>query len=267
MTDYPELAESKLAELREKFSDAVDEVKKTPDIINDTVDDLKIVAWPIYLKVTGVRDDIQAKLKELFAELEKANEGMFAPWLFVDYAARWQALGAEVGVVNRRVGRRELSMDGRWDGSAAKAFNATKLSQQAAMTGITDMCNTIHDQLIIVAQEGRTLYYNIINNLATIVANVATFSAETSVTAGAAAIWTVNNLNSAVVTAVELVVQAMADFVETQTKVWQASNTLTNLIKSPAGLEIDSNGNHTWPATVTDQFDNKSDDWKLDGED
>ncbi|WP_063041108.1 hypothetical protein [Nocardia pseudovaccinii] len=260
-----ELTETSLAQIRDDFSKKVEEVKKTPDKINDAVDDLKYYAPLVYLKVSQVRDDIQDKLAELFEQLKKAVEGMFAPWLFLDYAAKWQVIGSQVRSCNGMQGSRDYNMEGRWDGSAYKSFKTTKESQQAAMTSIENMCNTIHDKLITVAEEGQNLYYNITNKLATIIAQVATFATETSATGGAAAIWTINNLNGAIVAAVELVVQALTDFVKVESKVYVASQDLKNLVRAPSGFDVAKSGKVTWPSSASDQFDNKDDDWKQDG--
>ncbi|MGW4368730.1 hypothetical protein ACWEKT_24110 [Nocardia takedensis] len=260
-----ELTETSLAQLRNDFSAKMDAVKRTPDQINDAVDELKYIAPLVYFKVSQVRDDIQDTLANLFKKLEQAVEGMFAPWLFLDYAAKWQVIGSQVRTCNGIQGSREYNMEGRWDGSAYKSFKTTKESQQAAMTGVENMCNTIHDKLITVAEEGQNLYLNIINKLATIISQVATFASETGATAGAAAIWTINNLNSAIVAAAELVVQALTDFVKTESKVYVASQDLKNLVRAPSGFDIASSGKVTWPSSAGDQFDNKEDDWKQDG--
>jgi uncharacterized protein YukE len=267
MGDNPNLTPEILTKLREDYAKRLEEVKKVPDKINDTVDDLKWFSAPAYVIVTGVRDDIQAKLKELFKKLEEATEGMWAPWLFVDYANKWQVVGTDIADAYAYANNRRVNLEGRWDGSAYKAYKTTKESQQAAMQTMQNMCGKIHDELLIVAEEGRGLYTLIVNKLATIIANVATFVAETPATAGAAAIWTVNNLNSAVVAAVELVVEAITKFVEVETKVWKASNELTNLIKHPIGIGISKDGKDQWPTTEGQQFDNKDDDWHLDGAD
>ncbi|WP_433757071.1 hypothetical protein [Nocardia sp. CA-135398] len=260
-----ELTEASLAQLRNNFSQKVDEVKKTPDKINNAVDNLKYVAPLVYLKVSEVRDDIQETLAELFEKLKEAVDGMFAPWLFLDYAAKWQVIGSQVRSCNGMQGRRVLNMEGRWDGSAYKSFKTTKESQQAAMTSIENMCNTIHDKLITVAEEGQNLYLNIVNKLSTIVAQVATFAEETAGTAGVACIWTINNLNSAIVAAVELIVQALTDFVKTESKVYVASQELKNLVRAPSGFDVAKSGKVSWPSSASDLFDNKEDDWKQDG--
>lgn len=262
-----ELSEKTLAQVRDNFSRAVEEVKKTPDQINDAVDKLKYIAPLVYLKVSDVRDDIQDTLADLFEKIKQAVEGMFAPWLFLDYAAKWQWIGAEVRGCIGMQGRRELNMEGRWDGSAYKSFKTTKESQQAAMTTIDSMCTTIHDRLITVAEEGQNLYYNLTNKLATIIANVATFVEETGATAGVASIWTINNLNSAIVATVELIAQALTDFVKVQSKVYVASNDLKNLIRAPSGFDVAKSGAVTWPSGATELFDDKGDDWHQDGED
>ncbi|WP_069164136.1 hypothetical protein [Nocardia altamirensis] len=256
-----------LEKLRKDYETKLAEVKKVPDTINDTVDDLKWFSYPAWVIVTDVRDDIQDKLKVLFKKLEEATEGMWAPWLFVDYASKWQVVGTEVGNAYGFSNNRDVNLEGRWDGSAYKAYKTTKEGQQTAMQTMRSMCEKIHDELLVVAEEGRGLYTLIVNKLATIIANVATFAVETPATAGAAAIWTVNNLNNAVVAAVELVVEAITKFVEVETKVYKASNELTNLIKHPTGIGISKDGKDVWPTTAKTQFDNKDDDWHLDGED
>ncbi|MFQ6325685.1 hypothetical protein ACLMAL_06045 [Nocardia sp. CWNU-33] len=261
-----ELTEASLAKVREDFSAKVDEVKKAPDKINDAVDKLKYIAPLVYLKVSDIRDDIQEKLAELFEKLKEAIEGMFAPWLFLDYAAKWQWIGGEIRGCSGMLNRRELNMEGRWDGSAYKSFKTTKESQQAAMASIDTMCTTIHDKLITVAEEGQALYYNIVGKLATIIANVATFASEAGSTAGGSVPFTIDTLNGAVVATVELVVQAITDFIKVQSKVYVAMNDLKNLIHSPTGFDVAKSGSVTWPSSASDLYDSKDDDWHQDGE-
>jgi hypothetical protein len=105
-----DLTQEKLAELRDLFTEKVGEVKKLPDRINDEFDKLRVVSFGAYLLLTGTRDDMQEKLTELFDKLDQAVAGMFAPWLFVDYAAQWQALGAQVGGVSGRMTRVEFPL-------------------------------------------------------------------------------------------------------------------------------------------------------------
>ncbi|WP_067656880.1 hypothetical protein [Nocardia harenae] len=260
-----ELTEITLEQVRNDFAAKYEELKKTPDTLNHAVDQLKYYTPLIYLKVTEVRDDIQQKLAELFDLLDQAVEGMYAPWLFLNYAAKWQAVGGRVRDGNGMQGRRENNMEGRWDGSAYKAFKTTKESQQAAMVSIDAMCTTMHDRLVTVAEEGQNLYYNLVNKLASIIGSVATFAAETSATAGAAAIWTINNLNDAIVKAVELVAQALTDFVKVQSKVYGAANDLKKMIVAPAGFDVASSGKVTWPSTAAEQYDSRDDGWKQDG--
>lgn len=260
-----ELTESGLAKVRQDFSTKVNEVKQTPDKINDAVDKLKFVAPLVYFKVSEVRDDIQETLADLFEKLEEAVAGMFAPWLFLDYAAKWQVIGASVRACSGMQNSSDYSMNGRWDGSAYKSFDTRKTQQQTAMDTVDGMCTTIHDKLITVAEEGQNLYLNLVNKLATIIANVATFVEETAATAGVAAIWSVNNLNAAIVTAVELIVQLLTDFVKTEGKVYNAKQELKNLIRAPKGFDIVSSGKVSWPSSGKDLYDNKDDDWKQDG--
>lgn len=259
------LTEEKLAELRDLFTEKVDEVKKLPDRINHEFDKLKYISPAAYLVLTGDRDDMQAKLKELLDKLAQPIEGMFAPWLFVDYAARWQALGVQVAGVTGRMNRPEFNMEGNWDGSAYKAYNASKTSQLAAVDGIKALCDTIHDELVTVAEEGRNLYTTIVNKLGTLLGEVGVALGESAATGGAALVWTVNNMNSAIVAGVELIVEAITGFVETQTKVYLATQHLANMITNPAGMMVNAEGKSTWPTTESQEYDNQDDGWKQDG--
>lgn len=261
----PELTQQSLEQVRIEFASKFEELKKTPDKLNDAVDGLKYYAPLVYLKVSEVRDEIQESLAKLVEILDQAIEGMFAPWLFLDYAAKWQTVGSQVRECNGMQSKREVNMEGRWDGSAYKSFKTTKESQQAAMASIDAMCTTMHDRLVTVAEEGQNLYYNLVNKVASVVASVATFASETAATAGAAAIWTINNLNDAIVKAVELVAQALTDFVKVESKVYVAANDLSKMIVAPAGFDVASSGKVTWPSTEAELYDNKDDGWKQDG--
>lgn len=259
------LSQEKLAELRDLFTEKVAEVKKLPDRINDEFDKLRVVSFASYLLLTGTRDEMQEKLAELFDKLDQAVAGMFAPWLFVDYAAQWQALGAPVGGVTGRLNRPEFNMDGNWDGSAYKAYTASKTAQLAAVDGIKGLCNSIHDELVAIAEEGRVLYTTIVNKLGTIAGEVGVALGESAATGGAALVWTVNNMNSAIVAGVELIVEAITGFVQVETKVYLATQHLENMITNPAGMMVNAEGKSTWPTTESYEYDNQDDGWKQDG--
>ncbi|MGW1739075.1 hypothetical protein ACWCPQ_09720 [Nocardia sp. NPDC001965] len=267
MTEYPLLTEDALAGIRDDLLSKIDEVKEVPDRLNGEFDKLRVISLASYLLLTDTRDDIQEKLKELLAKLEEFVEGMFAPWLFVDYAAKWLDVGTKVSAVNARVNDISFNMDGNWDGSAYKAFNASKTAQGAAMTAVTAQCQKMNDQMLAIAEEGRTLYSNVIQNVGTMLAELAVGLAESEATAGAALVWTVNNLNSAVVAAVDLVVAAFTDFIEVNVKVRIASNTLSSMVNDATGLAVDPTRTTVWPGTQTKEFDNKDDGWKQDGAD
>ncbi|MFC9896630.1 hypothetical protein ACFVMC_23330 [Nocardia sp. NPDC127579] len=266
MSKYPELNEQKLAELRISFVDAEKKIRELPDQINDCFDEIKTKAFGIWLMFTDERDEIQEKLKKLISTLADLVQGAFAPWLFVDYADKWQQVGAAVGRVNGIQNDNKLDMEGQWDGSAYKSFKQSKLSQTTAMTTITGLCEKIHENLLTVAEEGRIMYKAVVDKLATVLAEVSVAIIETEATAGAAALWTVNNMNSAIVAAVELVVELVTNFAEVQTKVWIAQNELQNMIKAPVGL-VNSEGNAAWPSPEAQEYDNKDDDWRQDGKD
>ncbi|GGL18445.1 hypothetical protein [Nocardia jinanensis] len=260
-----DLTQEKLAELRDLFTEKVDEVKTLPDRINDEFDKLKVLSFASYLLLTGTRDDMQEKLAELFDKLDQAVAGMFAPWLFVDYAAQWQALGAQVGGVSGRLTRVEFNMDGNWDGSAYKAYTASRTAQLAAVDALKGLCNSIHDELVAIAEDGRALYTAIVNKLGTIVAEVGVALGESAATGGGALLWVVNNMNAAIVAGVELIVEAITGFVENETKVYLATKHLENMIKNPAGLPTNSDGKSAWPTTESHEYDNQDDGWKQDG--
>ncbi|WP_280420766.1 hypothetical protein [Nocardia carnea] len=259
-----ELTEGDLAEIRDTFTAKVDEVKQLPDRINNEVDKLKFTSPGLYLLVTGKRDDSQEKLKELIDKLAQPLEGLFAPWLFVDYAAKWQALGVRVAGAAAVLNRQDLNMEGDWDGDAYKSYTASRSAQLGAIDGIKALCNQVHDELLAVAADGRTLYTNMINKLGTMLAEVGVALGEAALTAGASLAWGINNLNAAIVAAVELVVQFITDFAEVGTKVYLAIEHFKNMITNPVGM-VSNQGKSSWPTTESHEYDNQGDGWKQSG--
>ncbi|UGT66009.1 hypothetical protein LTT66_22155 [Nocardia gipuzkoensis] len=243
----------------------MEEVKELPDRLNRRFDELKWKLPGAYLALTDVRDAAQDNLKTLMSKLGDAVEGQAAPILFVGYAANWQQVGANVSKVNNTQNDPRVNLEGYWDGSAYKAFKTAQTYQAAAMSKITEMCEKVHDQLLIIAEEGRALYKQIIDKLGTLLGQAATALAESST--GVGIIWSINSFNDAIVTAVELVVEAMTSFLELQAKSVIASNELANIINHPAGFFPDSEGKDRWPSPQVEGYDSKEDDWKLDGAD
>ncbi|MEU2013965.1 MULTISPECIES: hypothetical protein [Nocardia] len=253
-----------LTAISDEFTRKVDEVKKLPGKLNDKFDDLKWILPGAYIALTDTRDAMQQDLKTLISKLGEAVEGQAAPILFVGYAAKWQQVGAAVSAVNNIQNKPDVNLEGYWDGSAYKAFKASQTYQSAAMSKATEMCEQVHEQLLTIAEEGRILYKQIIDKLGTLLANAAVAIGESATAVGL--VWSINNFNDAIVTAVELVVEAMTSFLELQAKAMIASNELANIINHPAGFFPDAEGKDRWPSPQTDGYDSKDDDWKLDGD-
>ncbi|MGK8556404.1 hypothetical protein [Nocardia gipuzkoensis] len=253
-----------LTNISDEFTKKVDEIKKLPDRLNDRFDELKWKMPGAYWALTDTRDEAQKGLKTLISKLGEAVEGQLAPILFVNYAAKWQQVGAAVSAVNSIQNKPEVNLEGHWDGSAYKAFKTSQTYQAAAMSKITEMCEKVHDQLLIIAEEGRVLYKAIIDKLVTLLAQAGVTLAESAT--GVGLVWSVNTFNDAIITAVELVGEAMTGFLEIQAKSVVASNELANSINHPAGFFPDGQGKDRWPSPETGGYDNKDDDWKLDGE-
>ncbi|MGI5220394.1 hypothetical protein [Nocardia sp. CA-290969] len=264
MSEYPQLNEDELAGIRERLIEQQGEVAGVPDRLNFVFDLLRGSSPAAYLMLTGQRDDVQEKLKQLMGKVEELVEGMFAPWLFIDYAAKWLEVGTKVSAANARVNDIAFNMDGNWDGSAYKAFTASKNAQSLAMTTVAGQCTKIHDELLVIAEEGRILYSNAIQNIGTMLAELGVGLGEAAATAGTALIWSMNNINAAVVAAVDFVVAALTDFIEVQSKVVIASNKLNNMVNDATGLSATKTP-PVWPTSQTQEFDNKDDDWKQDG--
>lgn len=262
MTDNPNLSFEALAKLRDDLTAGANELKGIPDDLNHAFDLLRAANLAAYMMLTGKRDEMQEKLKQIIDKVQEAIDGMFAPWLFVDYAAYWNDVGTKVSKVKNRLGSPEFNMDGNWDGFAYKAYTASKTSQLTAMNQINLMCQKIHDELLVIAEDGRNLYSGIVNNLTTMLAELVVAIAESVETAGIALIWTVNNMNSAIVAGAELIVGAMVDFIETDTKAVIAADNLAKMVDDPEGFAVDAQGNNIWPTSETQGFDNRDDDWK-----
>ncbi|MBF6396797.1 hypothetical protein IU438_13440 [Nocardia cyriacigeorgica] len=266
MSDYPELTQETLATLRDEFSKKVEELDELPAKVNEAFDRLKWVSITTYYSWTVVRDDIQSDLSRIISEIKKAVEGMFAPWLFVDYAYKWQQVGTKVSHAYGMQNSEELNLEGNWDGSAYKSYKESKNFQANAMLAIKGLCDGVHEQLLIIAEEGRILYKGIIDKLATIISEVAVFAAQSASTGGAAVPFVIGDLNAAIVAGAELIVEAITNFAETQTKVWTASNELKAMVDHP-GAFANASGTDAWPSPNTKEYDNKDDDWHLNGED
>ncbi|MEU7764241.1 hypothetical protein AB0B25_03850 [Nocardia sp. NPDC049190] len=244
----------------EDFRTKFDEVKKQPAELNDQFDNLKWV-WPqAYWAYTDVRDEAQANLKKLIKKLEEVAEGIAAPFLFIDYAAKWQVVGSAVSRVNGIQSRPALSMEGHWEGTAYTKFKESRTYQSTAMTNITEMCQKVHTELLALAAEGRSFYKQIIDKLATLLAQLALALGEIASIAGAP--WGIDKFNDAIVTAVELVAGTVTSFFELQSKVFISSNELKNIVNRPAGFPTGTDGKDHWPESVADGFDDKKE-WKL----
>ncbi|MFE3617776.1 hypothetical protein [Streptomyces anulatus] len=267
MSPFPELTQESLTTLREEFSKSVERLDEMPAEINEGFDRVRWVSMATYWALTDTRDEVQEQLKKLIEKIKEAVEGMFAPWLFVDYASKWQQVGSAVGAVYARQNSEEFNLEGNWDGSAYKSFKESRGYQAAAMTAIVTLCESVHDELLTIAEEGRVLYKALIDKLATVISAAVEFAAESASTAGAAVPFALPTANAAITAAVELVVELITNFAEVQTKVWIASNELQNMIRSPSGLSVDAHGNSVWPTPNTREYNDKDDGWELDGED
>ncbi|MFF2085284.1 hypothetical protein ACFVVM_16025 [Nocardia sp. NPDC058176] len=261
------LTEESLTSIRTEFDNKVKKLDELPDLLNEGYDRLKWVNYVAYHSLSGMRDEIQAALKKLVEKIKDAVEGMFAPWLFVDYASKWQQVGNAVSKAYGIQNNEKYNLEGDWDGSAYKSYNTSKGYQATAMTTVADLCNKVHDQLLAIAEEGRSLYKALIDKLATVITNIVTFASESAASAGTMVPFTLPTCNAAVAGAVELAVEYITNFAEVQTKVWIASNELQNMIVSPQGLAISAGGSSVWPTPNSTEYDNKEDGWELDGQD
>ncbi|MGO4614794.1 hypothetical protein AB4305_00465 [Nocardia sp. 2YAB30] len=244
----------------ESFRAKVDEVKKQPAKLNDKFDKLKWAWTQAYWMYTDVRDEAQENLKTLLEKLEEAAEGIAAPFLFIDYAAKWQQVGNNVSQVNNRQNDPKVNMEGHWEGTAYTKFKESRTYQATAMTNIADMSQKVHTELLTLAAEGRNFYKQIIDKLATLLAQLAIALEEIASVAGAP--WGIDKFNDAIVTAVELVVGTITSFFELQSKVFISSNELKNIVNHPPGFPTGADGKDHWPDSVADGFDDKGE-WKL----
>ncbi|MGW5309397.1 hypothetical protein [Nocardia thailandica] len=261
------LNEATLAGIRTDFEAKAKELKTLPDKVKRGYEYLLPVSTVLYIAKKDDRDKIIDILEQIDAKIMEAVEGMFAPWLFLDYSAKWQAVGSSVRSVLSIANDELYNLEGNWDGSAYKSYKESKDYQTNAMNGVVDLCEKMKDQLLAIAEEGRNLYTTLINKLVSVIGAVATFYSEASASLGTSVPLTLPTLNDAVVSAAEFVGEAITGFVEVQSKVWIASNELTTMIQSPAGMSKSASGADCWPSPNTKEYDNKDDDWKLDGED
>lgn len=261
------LSEATLAGIRVDFEEKVRELRTLPDKVSRGYEFLFPVSAVLYVAKKSDRDKIIDTLEEIDARIMEAVEGMFAPWLFLEYSAKWQDVAASVRDILSTVNHENYDLEGNWDGSAYKSYKESKGYQTSAMNAVESLCETMKEQLLAIAEEGRNLYSTLINKIVSVIGAVATFYSEAAGSLGTAVPLTLPTLNDAVVGAAELVGEALTGFIEVQSKVWIASNELTTMIRSPAGMSKNGSGADCWPSPNTKEYDSRDDDWKLDGDD
>ncbi|WP_068276718.1 hypothetical protein [Aldersonia kunmingensis] len=247
-------------EVKDDFDNRLDEIRQLPDKLNDNVDRIKWISPALYLAITHDRDAAQDHLQKLIDTLIDVGEGILAPLLFIDYAAEWQKIGSSALSASNAQGNSEVSLEGHWDGKAYTRYKDSSEHQKTAMTTMTEACQKIHTELLTLAQEGRNFYKQIVDKLATLLAEVGVALAE--VASIVEAPWGIDKFGSAIVTAVDFVVTTETSFLEVQSKVWISSNELKNIVNHPAGFPTGDDGKDHWPASVATGFSDKKD-WKL----
>ncbi|AXK87818.1 MULTISPECIES: hypothetical protein [Nocardia] len=255
------VSKTDLDKIVEDFNAKSDEWRKKPDELNDAFDKLKW-AWPqMYWLKTDERDRIQENLKKLFDKIEEAAEGIAAPFLFIEYAAKWQTVGNAVGAVNGQQNRPEISLEGHWDGAAYKRFSASRTAQSTAMTTTSDIAQKIHTELLNLAAEGRAFYKGFVDRWTVLIAEAAVAIAE--IASVVEAFWGVDRLAGVITAAVDHATQTITSFLELQSKVVIASNELRNIIMHPPAFPLGADGQDHWPSSVSTDFESPAD-WKLD---
>lgn len=258
MVDTIDKAE--LDSIVEEFKKNLEAIKNKPTELNSTFNKLKL-AWPqAYFFYTDVRDEAQKHLKTLIAKLEEAAEGIAAPFLFIDYAAKWQLVANNVSQANNAQNDSRVNLEGHWEGKAYTRFKESRTYQATAMTNIADMCQKVHTELLTLAAEGRNFYKQLIEKLATALTNLGLALSE--IASVAAAPWGIDKFNDTIVSTVDLVTTIITNFFELQSKVWISSNELKNIVNHPAGFPTGTDGKDHWPSSVASGFGDKND-WKV----
>ncbi|MGV9336677.1 hypothetical protein [Nocardia sp. NPDC003726] len=249
------VTKEKLDDAVERFRHQLDEWKKMPDKINDTVDNLKWYQPAVWAFVTPKRDAAQEWLQKLLEKMEEAHEGIQAPFTFIEYAAEWQSVASTIRGAGNEEGRPELSLDGHWTGVAKDRFAASKSSQEKAMTTADDMAKKVHDNLLTLATSGWELYKTIADELTGFLASLVTALEQTGSVAlayqGAPNLVAVTN---AAFVLVEKTLTATVGQVRTQMII---ANEFKDIATNPWGFPGDR-----WPDSVSATF-NEPKDWKV----
>jgi hypothetical protein len=249
------ITKEKLDEAVEMFRHQLDEWKKMPDRINDTVDHLKWYDTVVWAFVTHYRDEAQKWIEKLLEKMEEAHEGVQAPFTFIEYAAEWQSVASSIRGAGNEEARPELSLDGHWTGVAKDRFAASKSSQEKAMTTADDMAKKVHDNLLTLATSGWELYKTIADELTVFLASLITALEQTAsvVLAYQGGPNMVAATNAAFIL-VEKTVTATVGQVRTQMII---ANEFKDIATNPWGFAGDK-----WPDSVSGTF-NEPKDWKV----
>lgn len=230
------------------FKKAQDDWKKLPDKLNDSVDSLKWKAPPLYAMVTSKRDDAQEELKKVIDKFVEIGEGIAAPYLFIQYAADWQAVAGTVRGGENAQSNSAISLDGHWTGAAKDRYTASRTSQQQAMTTTAELCDKVHDQLISLARSGHALYTEIVKAIVGFYAKIVELIVDIAEIVGALeAAGVVGQLAGQAFTAMADIFTAAVGNLQEQ---GIAANELKNLRNNPRGLP-----NNMWPTSVSNTFE------------
>ncbi|MBF6191177.1 hypothetical protein [Nocardia implantans] len=230
------------------FEKAWDDWNNLPDKLNDAVDGLKWKAPPLYALVTSKRDDAQVELKKVMDKFVEIGEGIAAPYLFIQYAADWQAVSGTVRGAENAQSNPSISLDGHWTGAAKDRYSASRTSQQQAMVTAAELCDKVHDQLISLARSGHALYTEIVKAIAGYYGKIVELIVDIIEVVGALeAAGVIGQMAGQAFTAMADIFTAAVGNLQEQ---GIAANELKNLRNNPRGMP-----ENTWPSSVSNTFE------------
>jgi uncharacterized protein YqgV (UPF0045/DUF77 family) len=247
-----------MAPTRQTIQDAIDEFIEKQEQAISQQDKVRDAFDSIALRTLTASDTalrtameaaetvIQQKLDVLLAKIQEAAEGILAPFYFIDRAADWQDVGAEV-----RAARNEVldgtGLEGHWDGVAADKYSAAKGKQDRALAAADKMCDDMHTNLLALSETGQTFFFKCTN---LIVGWLAPFGAAlVDISTGVLAPWGAADAIKQVVLAVPLFTELFTATAVAVTKQIVVANEIANSIDSPVGFK----GNR-WPKATTAQY-------------
>ncbi|MBF6213593.1 hypothetical protein IU433_12935 [Nocardia puris] len=229
------------------FEKAQKEWEELPDKLNDEMDSLRLKSPVLYLKATSKRDDIQETFKEIINKFKEISQGIAAPYLFVRYAADWQAVAATVRGAHATLEDPNVSMEGHWSGLAKERYSTSVAAQMKAMSTTVELCNNVHDELISLARAGHLLYTEIVKAIAGFYASITEVIVDVSTVFGV--LEALGAIGSLAANTINSMTSIFTTYVGNLQEQGISANKLKNLRNNPFGMP-----NNRWPQALGKDF-------------